>query len=154
MKRFFFLVAILATVFTQYSCQEDNSLSAEKEEIKSYLEENNLLDRAVETEEGLFYVMDVEGTGETFPTRTSTVTIKYTGSLLNGQIFDTSGGSPRQFPLSNTILGWQLGIPYFKKDSKGLLLIPSSLAYGEFDRPSIPGGSILRFDIELDNFVN
>ncbi len=154
MRRLLVLMCLGVFSFVQFSCGDDNSISAEKEEIRDYLDKLNLLDDAMETPEGVFYVITTEGVGEEYPTATSTVTILYTGSLLNGNIFDSSGINPRQFQLANTILGWQLGIPKFKKDSQGMILIPSSLAYGEFDRPGIPGGSILRFDIELQNFVN
>ena len=47
------------------------------------------------------------------------------------------------------ILGWQEGITYFKEGGEGVLLIPSSLAYGSNGTGPIPGGAVLVFDEPL-----
>ena len=47
------------------------------------------------------------------------------------------------------ILGWQEGITYFKEGGEGVLLIPSSLAYGNNGSGPIPGGAVLVFDVKL-----
>ena len=54
------------------------------------------------------------------------------------------------FSLQTTLLaGWTEGITYFKEGGSGILLIPSSLGYGNNGRSSIPGGAVLVFDIAL-----
>jgi len=38
---------------------------------------------------------------------------------------------------------------YFKEGGNGILLVPSALAYGSCDYRSIPGGSVLIFEVNL-----
>lgn len=84
----------------------------------------------------------------------STVTVKYTGKLANGTVFDSTdkhGGQPATFPLNGVIKGWQQGIPGMKVGGKRTLVIPPDLAYGASGTPdgSIPPNSTLTFDIEM-----
>ena len=65
---------------------------------------------------------------------------------------DPTRREPTILSLANVISGWQLGIPEFKKEGKGTLLIPSALAYGSSGRGSIPPNTVLAFDIELLDF--
>ena len=97
-------------------------------------------------------MVEIEGPGP-FPELSSAVTVHYEGSLTDGTVFDSSydTGTPVTFPLSGVISGWQIGIPKFREGSSGLLVIPSSLAYG----PNPPAGSgippnaVLVFRIEV-----
>ena len=41
------------------------------------------------------------------------------------------------------------GITYFKEGGNGILLIPYQLGYGASGSGSIPGGSVLIFDVRL-----
>ena len=53
------------------------------------------------------------------------------------------------------IPGWDAGIAQFPKGSKGVLLVPSSLAYGQRGAGAdIPADAILRFDVELVDIKN
>ncbi len=85
-----------------------------------------------------------------------TVSVHYTGFLLNGNIFDSSveRGEPISFPLGNgmVIKGWEEGIALMKVGDKFRLIIPPNLAYGDQERGSaIPANSTLIFDCELIN---
>nr|WP_320118402.1 FKBP-type peptidyl-prolyl cis-trans isomerase [uncultured Marinifilum sp.] len=115
-------------------------------DIAEYVKENNL--NATRSESGLYYVIDEEGTGEQ-PISTSNVTVAYTGYYLDGKKFDESGSNGVDFYLNKVIAGWTEGIAYFKEGGKGMLLIPAHLGYGNNDYYTIPGGSVLIFDIEL-----
>jgi FKBP-type peptidyl-prolyl cis-trans isomerase FkpA len=95
---------------------------------------------------GFYYTINVPG-GASKPTICSTISVKYTGRLMNGSIFDSSTGAT--FALSNLITGWQQGIPYIGKGGKITLYLPPSLGYGSQASGSIPANSILIFDIEL-----
>ena len=117
-----------------------------KEEIVGYIEANDLI--ATESETGLFYVIEEEGSGEQ-PTGTSNVTVAYKGYLTDGTVFDESSADGVSFDLDKVIAGWTEGIQYFKKGGSGKLLIPSSLAYGRLGNQSIPGGAVLIFDVNL-----
>ena len=89
------------------------------------------------------------------PQTGQTVSVLYTGMLLNGSVFDSSaknGGQPISFPLGTgqVIPGWDQGLAALTVGTKAVLLIPSALAYGPRGAgAAIPPNSILRFDVEL-----
>lgn len=118
--------------------------------IEQYLADNNLT--AEMTESGLFYVLEKEGKGAQ-PQVGQTVTVHYTGTLLDGTKFDSSidRGEPLVFPVGvgQVIPGWDEGLLRMKAGEKGKLLIPSPLAYGDRPVGPIPPNSILIFDVEL-----
>ena len=104
----------------------------------------------VETESGLQYIIEEEGTGIA-PAATDTVEVNYEGRLLDGTVFDSSyeRGESIKFPLNGVIKGWGEGLTYVKEGGKIRLFIPSSLAYGERATGPIPANSTLIFDVEL-----
>lgn len=109
---------------------------------------------------GVRYVPTQEGEGAQ-ATNGKLVKVHYTGKLLDGTKFDASDPSkePFQFTLGTgtVIKGWDEGIALMKKGEKGILIIPSDLAYGHtvFTLPSfmsdfaIPPFSTLVFEVEL-----
>lgn len=134
--------------FALPSCNDQDQ--ADEELIVEYIAENELDARV--TEEGLFYVIDEEGTGDR-PTIASTVTVDYEGLTLDGSKFDSSydRGVPATFPLTGVIRGWQIGIPLFREGGSGTLLIPSDMAYGNNPPPGsgIGRNEVLLFNVEL-----
>jgi FKBP-type peptidyl-prolyl cis-trans isomerase FkpA len=115
-------------------------------EILKYIADNNL--NATKTESGLYYVIDEPGTGKQ-PTSTSNVTVNYKGYFTNNTVFDQSSANGVTFNLEGVIKGWTEGITYFKEGGSGKLLIPAALGYGSYNYNSIPGGSVLIFDLNL-----
>jgi FKBP-type peptidyl-prolyl cis-trans isomerase len=102
---------------------------------------------------GLRYEVVQAGTGA-FPAATDTVKVNYTGTLVDGTVFDSSlkSGQPVEFPLTQVIPAWTEGIQKINKGGKIKLYAPASLAYGDEGRPNIPPGSTLVFDVELIDF--
>ncbi len=104
------------------------------------------------TDSGLFYLIENAGEGQKAEPG-STVTVHYTGQLLNGKVFDSSRqrNEPISFELGSgrVIQGWDEGIALFREGGKGKLLIPSPLGYGPREMGDIPSESTLLFDIEL-----
>jgi len=154
------LIITLFAISMLVSCKEDNltfqeQLDIDKEIIETYLADNNIT--ALE-EQGLYYVIDEEGTGTNFPAANAMVSMAYSGKVMNGDgtIFDSrTPTNPLKTQLSNLITGWKIGIPKYKKGGKGTLYIPSGYGYGIFGSgPNIPGNSVLIFDIELLDFTN
>lgn len=121
-----------------------------REEILAYIEENNL--DALESDTGLFYVIDELGTGDQ-PTTESNVTVVYKGYYTDDSVFVESEVNGGSFDLNQFGLlpGFSEGLQYFKEGGNGTLLMPSSLAYGRFGNPEIPvpGGAVVIFDVEL-----
>lgn len=139
-------------LFAFSSCEKDHRADNEAQ-IQQYIKDNSL--NAIDIGDGLYYVMDVEGTGVQPSGVNSIVTVHYTGRLLNGNTFDSSiGGNPFRSSLTSVIKGWQIGIPYFKKGGIGKLLIPSHLAYGSSGSGSIPANAPIMFDIDLIEVEN
>jgi FKBP-type peptidyl-prolyl cis-trans isomerase FkpA len=84
-----------------------------------------------------------------------TVHVQYTGTLMNGEKFDSSydhGGDPFKVTLGKgeVIQGWDQGLVGMKVGGKRRLRIPPELGYGESGSPpTIPANAGLIFDVEL-----
>lgn len=101
---------------------------------------------------GLQYEIIKNGTDTIKPKLSNTVKCHYHGTLINGDIFDSSveRGEPVSFPLGNVILGWQEGLQLMTVGSKWKFYIPSDLAYGDQQKgDKIVPGSLLIFEVEL-----
>ena len=146
MRNLIFLALLVAV---SVSCGKDQ-LEKDVEKIQEFLDDNGLI--AQSTDSGLHYIIEDEGEGTEYPESDSDVTLYYIGSLLDGTVFDGSGSNPVTFNLQQVIPGWQEGIQLFKKDAKGILIIPSQLAYGTQGIGPIPPNSVLVFNVEIVDF--
>lgn len=100
---------------------------------------------------GLQYKVVTKGEGAV-PTADKTVTVHYTGTLVNGTKFDSSRdrGSPASFRVGGVIKGWTEALQLMPVGSRWMLYIPSDLAYGERGSPPRIGPhEVLVFDVEL-----
>jgi FKBP-type peptidyl-prolyl cis-trans isomerase len=103
--------------------------------------------------DGLKYTDEQVGTG-TEAQAGKTVTVHYTGWLLDGTKFDSSRdrNQPFSFPLGGgqVIKGWDEGVAGMKIGGKRTLIIPPELGYGARGAGGvIPPDSTLKFDVEL-----
>ena len=146
---FLFSLSVLCLLSTSLmSCTKTSTAEQDKKDddaITSYLSKDSI--NAIKTSSGLYYSVDSVGTGMQVSAN-NTVYIKYKGYLLDGTDFDkdTIG---TYITLSNTIKGWQEGIPKFKVGGKGKLFIPSKLGYGTEAIGKIPANSVLIFEVEV-----
>ena len=117
-----------------------------------FLEENKKRKEVTTTATGLQYEVMKKGTGTVSPLATDKVEVHYHGTMITGEIFDSSvnRGQTAKFPLNGVIPGWTEGLQYMKEGDKFKFFIPYNLAYGERGRgPVIKGYSTLIFEVEL-----
>ncbi|MDR0535519.1 MAG: FKBP-type peptidyl-prolyl cis-trans isomerase [Puniceicoccales bacterium] len=109
------------------------------------------------TASGLRYKVLTPGTPSK-PIPSSTVTVRYTGKLVDGTVFDSNASAqePTSFRLDRVIPGWTEGMQKIGKGGKIHLVIPSEIAYRDEDRPESPirPNSTLIFEVELIDFTN
>ena len=110
--------------------------------------------KLITTKSGLMYEVLTPGSGSSSPQKTSTVSVNYTGTLLDGTVFDTTASrGPASFRADQVIPGWTEALTAMKKGEKRRLVIPPELAYGERGYPGvIPGNAFLVFEVELLDF--
>lgn len=148
------LLLILAAFIGLSSCKTAPNVDAVKQAriddsvIRVYLS-NNPIVKAVKDSSGLYYQVVKEGAGA-YPTVKSTVTVNYSGKLINGAPFDA--GSGLSMSLNDLVKAWQIGLTHVKPGGHILLLVPSALGYGGSAMGPIPANSVLLFDIDLVSF--
>ena len=154
MKLYFNLLLLI--LFALTACEDevltnDEQAQRDDELIQAYIADNNL-QNVVKTESGLYYLItDKPSDLGSFPTPTSIVTVSYRGTLLDGTEFDQNDSFETSVS-GGVIRGWQEGLQFFKKTWKGLLIIPSALAYGRSARGVIPANAVLVFEMEMLDF--
>ena len=118
---------------------------------EEFLKINSLKKGVVTLPSGLQYEILREGNGPK-PSLTDTVECHYHGTLINGQVFDSSmdRGQTATFPLQGVIKGWTEILQLMPVGSKWKVTIPADLAYGDRGAGEmIQPGSTLIFIIEL-----
>ncbi|MEA4937504.1 MAG: FKBP-type peptidyl-prolyl cis-trans isomerase [Paludibacter sp.] len=121
------------------------------EEGKSFLAENARRPEVKTTASGLQYEILTEGKGNT-PKASDRVQVHYHGTLINGNVFDSSvsRGEPATFGVTQVIQGWVEALQLMPVGSKWKLYIPSELAYGaQGAGQSIGPHTTLVFEVEL-----
>jgi FKBP-type peptidyl-prolyl cis-trans isomerase len=125
---------------------------SDQEKIKKHLADNNIVGEKLES--GIWYTTTQEGEGEN-PSIKASVTIHYSGRVLDGEKIDSSydRDEPVTISLYDVIVGWKIAIPTLKKGGKATFYIPSALAYGEQGADlNTLANSVLVFDFELLDF--
>lgn len=136
----------------QSEANQENSQKEDQENIDINLNMNNNQNQEKLMEKPTIEVLKV-GEGAEIKNGDK-ATVHYTGTLENGQKFDSSldRGQPFEFFLGagQVIKGWDLGVLGMKIGEKRKLVIPSSLGYGERGVPgAIPANATLIFEVEL-----
>jgi len=106
-----------------------------------------------QTASGIRYIITKEGSGGK-PGRGRTVSLNYSGRLLNGTVFDDSNlrGQPLEFQAGTgrVIPGLDESVMDMRTGEKRLIIIPPELAYGnQAVGGVIPANSFLIFELEL-----
>ena len=150
--------------FLLFSCNKDED-GSEKEMIrlKQYLSDQGYSD-IEQTESGFYHIILNEGEGAN-PLFTDFIRINFTGSLIDGTVFETSDEDiakahdlyhpdrvfgPAKFELGRLgITGLVEGILLMKQGETSRIIIPSKLGFGSSDHGIVPPYSTLIYDVEL-----
>ena len=118
---------------------------------KAFLENNKKQPGVITLADGLQYKIVTPGKGEK-PGPNDTVSVNYTGKLINGQVFDSSDkqGHPISFQVNQVIKGWTEVLQLMPVGSTWEVYIPADLAYGQQAvGPMIGPNETLIFTIQL-----
>ncbi len=139
----------LSELYRGYFDNPSNQGEFDQNAIIDYAMEHNL--SVTRTESGLYYAITQPGNGPTLRYG-ERVKAHYRGYFMDGTEFDSSysRGTPLSFQIGQMNQGWNEGLTYFSSGSKGVLLVPSRLAYGEKGFPGyVPPHTVVGFDIEV-----
>jgi len=152
MKIALIILVIACIAFYFYNNANNQKAAAlNQEKGSAFLAENAKKDGVKTTASGLQYEVLQSGSGESYPTASSTVRVHYHGTLIGGTVFDSSvdRGETISFPLNRVIPGWTEGVQLMKVGDKFRFYIPPNLGDGNRTACKIPAGSTLIFDVEL-----
>lgn len=140
-------------IYAQF--QEDSLI------ITDYITENNIPAYDI-ANSGVYIHIFHEGDvnpylSPTFDSDTSTtvqyVTSAYKGYFLDGEVFDeTADSTTIEFALANVIGGWQIAFTELSEGDSATIFIPSYWGYGYYGSGSIPGNTVIAFDVYLESF--
>lgn len=154
-----FSVALLAA-----GCGNKNILTLDQPDVETtedaldltdpqviFLQENAQTEGVIIRPSGLQIRIIKTGDGA-IPTKFSTVTTQYHGTLIDGTVFDTTrdNDQPFSFTLDSVIEGWKEALMLMRVGSIFEIVIPNELAYGSVGvGDSVPPGATLIFEVEL-----
>jgi len=145
------------TIINEYFQEvQKKAVAQNKEAGEEFLKSNAHKAGVTTLPSGLQYEVIKMGDGPK-PQLTDSVECHYHGTLINGQVFDSSmdRGETATFPLQGVIKGWTEILQLMPVGSKWKVTIPSDLAYGDRGAGQmIQPGSTLIFIIELIAIVN
>lgn len=122
-------------------------------EAKSYLAKVAKEPGVVVLPSGLAYKVIASGPADGLrPQKGDEIKVEYTGSLVNGDVFDSTDkrGVPAVMPLLDLVPGWMEALPKMRPGDEWMLYIPPNLGYGEAGAGGvIPPNSVLVFKLKL-----
>ena len=137
-----FLLFLLLTSCSTYSDQEIQDFDSK---ISTHIKRNKL--KFIKSSSGLYYHLKKNGEGK-FILYTDSVTITYSGFLLNGKRIDFQK-APVKFAVRDLIAGWKEVLLMCKKGSEVQMILPPTIAYGDNSLDDIPQNSILKFNMKV-----
>jgi len=148
------ILFIAASILIHTELSAKSPIENMKEEV-TFLRDNKDKKGVKVTDSGLQYEVIRVGKGPK-PGLTSRVKVHYRGTLLNGEVFDSSytRGEPAVFGVNQVISGWTEALQMMPEGSEWKLYIPSKLAYGARGAGRVIGpNACLIFKVELIEIV-
>lgn len=118
----------------------------------AYMAQNALADGVHALPSGVQYKIVKSGPPDgPRPKPDDLVKVNYEGSLVSGEVFDSSykRGKPVTFQLKKLIAGWIDALQLMRPGDQWILYVPPSLGYGDQQSGPIPPNSVLVFKLEL-----
>lgn len=137
------------------SARTTAAAAIEKKAGQAFLDKAVAEKGATKTATGLVITTIKAGNGVS-PKATDKVKVHYTGTLVDGTVFDSSvqRKEPVTFQLNGVIPCWTEGVQLMKVGGKSKLVCPSNIAYGDRGAPpKIKPGATLVFEVELLEIV-
>ncbi|PPK85709.1 FKBP-type peptidyl-prolyl isomerase-like protein [Neolewinella xylanilytica] len=152
MLRLFLWLAFVGGAFILVGCSEDDCIGSDQD-IDEYIISNSAdLQNLIETEQGVYYIIDEPGDTTSRPTLSSAITVNYVGTTTERDTFDQTSGTPVTFILDELIEGWRIGIPQIGAGGSIRLFVPANRGYGANQAANLCANSALIFDIDLISF--
>lgn len=142
---FFFLIVLVCSSCMSYSDEEKKHYDAiiQRHVDSLHLQMNHFND-------GLYYKIIKEGTGNRKIEYNDKVTFYYTGSFLNGKVFQKKTKKEAlTFKVNELIAGWQEALMLIKEGGQIQVIIPPQLGYGDKKTELIPANSVLVYDLTV-----
>jgi FKBP-type peptidyl-prolyl cis-trans isomerase FklB len=126
-------------LMTKRTAEFNKKADENKTKGETFLADNKAKPGVVVLPSGLQYKVIETGKGAK-PAKTDTVTVEYTGHLIDGTVFDSTdkSGKPATFQVSQVIPGWTEALQLMPAGSTWEVFVPANLAYG----PRSVGGPI------------
>ncbi|MDR0291714.1 MAG: FKBP-type peptidyl-prolyl cis-trans isomerase [Elusimicrobium sp.] len=150
MKKILFLLPLFILLAGCNDTNKNINTGADMNDTEKFIAQFKKQSGVKELDGGILVQTIKEGQGVT-PIASNTVKVHYTGTLVNGKVFDSSvaRGEPAEFPLNQVISCWTKGVAQMRKGGKAKLVCPAPTAYGDRAVGPIPANSTLVFEVEL-----
>ena len=145
------LTAFGKKVEARHAANQQAAAQKNQSEGAAFLAANAKKPGVKTTASGLQYQVVSAGNGPK-PKATDSVKVNYTGSTLDGKVFDSSAknGGPVVFQVNQVIPGWTEGVQLMPVGSKYVFWIPGNLGYGAKGAGNVIGpNATLKFEVEL-----
>jgi FKBP-type peptidyl-prolyl cis-trans isomerase FklB len=146
-----FLTKFQKSILEKRQQKYEKQSSDNKAKGEKFLKDNKSKSGVVTLPSGLQYKIINSGNGVK-PTKNDTVTVEYTGTNIDGNVFDSTekSGKPATFKLDQVIPGWTEALQLMPSGSTWEVYIPADLAYGQRSpSPMIGPNETLIFKIHL-----
>ena len=157
-NKIFLGLVLLCGIFAACEKKKDydpvTQLEIDKEIIRKYVADSSIKEITVDPS-GMSYRILAPGTGAP-PVLTDNIQVSYTLRILKSKNpFESIPiEQPVSIKLDAAIEGWRIGLPMIAAGGQIRMLIPSKLAYQDFQGSSIPPNSILDYTVTLVDINN